>query len=747
MPIGVHIKRCFALVKKYFGGWEKGSFESEIPVEPAPSGPLYEHIAWESPTQPWLLMGFRGPSFNPDQKDMPTMDIFSSLYLSQSSDLYQKVVVKDRLADNFFPYFPDRKDPNLLIIGARLTDINNANAVRDAIAETLSKARTSKVAAHKLEETKSRLRYNFVGGMDNSEDIGNLLAAYLHFEKDPEVINRVYKQYAGVTADDVQMYANRYFNDAGRIVVTLAHSPQMDGYTTDFSIDELAAATESEPPADNSEATALAQRIAGWSPGDLATSDNQAQFLLTPSDSSPLVDVSFVFNTGAAYDPPGKKGLAALTAAMITNAGSRDFTFEEINQAMYPIAAGFGAQVDKEMVRLSGSVHKDNLQKWYTLVRGALLTPGWREDDFARIKTLAVNAIRTDLVGNNDEELGKEVLYQQIYGNKHAYGSFNGGHSADVESITIDDVKAFYREHFASSNLRVGISGGFDKSFVDQVKADLMYLPAGKANALEVANASLPEGRHATIVEKDTQAVAVSFGFPIDVRRGDPDWVALWLIRSWLGEHRSFNSHLYQRIRETRGMNYGDYAYIEYFPRGMFQFHPDANLGRQQQIFQVWIRPLRNNNDAHFATRVAMFELQNLIDNGMSKADFEATRNYLQKFVSLLVKSQSRQLGYAMDSDYYGTDAFTDYVRDGLASLTVDNINQVIKRHLQTDDMQFVFIAKDAQTLKKALASDEPSPITYNVPKPELADEDAAIAKLPLAFAAVDIVSGDEVFN
>ena len=167
-------------------------------------------------------------------------------------------------------------------------------------------------------------------------------------------------------------------------------------------------------------------------------------------------------------------------------------------------------------------------------------------------------------------------------------------------------------------------------------------------------------------MQKETPAVAVSFGFPIEVRRGDPDWVALWLARSWIGEHRSSNSHLYGRIRETRGMNYGDYAYIEYFPRGMFQFHPDANLGRQQQIFQVWIRPLRNNNDAHFATRVAMYELDKLIEEGMTETDFEATRAYLGKFVSLLTDGQSRQLGYEIDSQYYEIGDFPTYVREGL---------------------------------------------------------------------------------
>ena len=40
-------------------------------------------------------------------------------------------------------------------------------------------------------------------------------------------------------------------------------------------------------------------------------------------------------------------------------------------------------------------------------------------------------------------------------------------------------------------------------------------------------------------------------------------------------------------------MNYGDYAYIEAFPGGMFRMLPEPNVARRAQIFEVWIRPGR----------------------------------------------------------------------------------------------------------------------------------------------------------
>lgn len=469
-----------------------------------------------------------------------------------------------------------------------------------------------------------------------------------------------------------------------------------------------------------------------------------------PSDTSPLVDVAILVHAGSALDPEGQKGLAALTAAMITEAGSTEHTIEQINDAMYPIASDFVAQVDKEMTRLSGQVHEDNLDTWYGLVMEQLLSPGWRERDFTRVRTQLVNAIRTGLVGNNDEELGKEMLYSEVYGPGHPYGSLNLGDVSDLEAMTLEDVESFYQRYYTINNITVGLAGGYPDEFAARIGDDLQALPEGERVALEVPPAPELDGNRAVIVQKETPAVAVSFGFPIELQRGDPDWIALWLVRSYLGEHRSTNSHLFQRIREVRGMNYGDYAYIEYFPRGMFQFEPDTNLGRQQQIFQIWIRPLRNVNDAHFAARVAMYELDKLVEEGMSETDFEQTRSFLTKFVSLLTDGQSRQLGYAMDSQYYGIGTFSEYVREGLAQLTLEDVNRVIRENLRTNNVQYVFVARDAEELQRRLLENTPSPITYDAEKPQaLLAEDEAIQALPIELepGAVRIVPAREVFQ
>jgi len=257
-------------------------------------------------------------------------------------------------------------------------------------------------------------------------------------------------------------------------------------------------------------------------------------------------------------------------------------------------------------------------------------------------------------------------------------------------------------------------------------------------------------GFKVTIVEKDAPATAISMGFPIDVLRGTKDWYALAIATSWLGEHRNSSSHLYQVIREARGLNYGDYAYIEHFPNGGRYQLPPQNVCRRQQIFEIWIRPVPNET-RHFALRAALREFKKLVDNGMTLEQFNLTRKFLHNYVLHFAPTTMERLGYAIDDKFYNVrGSHLELYRKMMNELKLEDVNTAIKKHWQTKNMQIAIITKDAQTLKDALVNDSPSPITYKTPKPEsVIEEDKEISTFPLKINAdnVKIVQVNDLFN
>jgi zinc protease len=470
----------------------------------------------------------------------------------------------------------------------------------------------------------------------------------------------------------------------------------------------------------------------------LAASGFAQMRTVTLPSKSPLVNVRIVFTTGAMMDPADKPGLAHMTAAMLAGGGTKDLSYKQVVDAMFPMAASLNSQTDQEMTAFSGTSHVDNLPAYYKLVHAMLLDPGWRDDDFKRIKDDTINSLRVGLRGNNDEELGKEVLYTTLYRGT-PYGHYSFGTISAIEKITLDDVKQFYKQHYTQSNLILGVAGGYPSGFLDQLKKDFGALPTKDDTPVPAIKPEAIDHTRAVIVEKNTRSVAYSFGFPIDVKRGDPDYPALLLMQSYLGPHRMSGGRLFQRIREIRGINYGDYAYIEYFPRGMNLMEPSPNLARRSQIFQIWIRPVEPPQAA-FTLRLAFFELNKLIKDGIPVDDFNRTKEFLTKYVNVLTKTKNAELGYAIDSMVYGIPDYNSYIKSAIAKLTVEQVNAAIRKHLRADRIQIVAVSANAEQVKQQLVGSGPTPIQYNSAKPaEIMTEDKLVEKLDLGLRPADI--------
>jgi zinc protease len=141
--------------------------------------------------------------------------------------------------------------------------------------------------------------------------------------------------------------------------------------------------------------------------------------------------------------------------------------------------------------------------------------------------------------------------------------------------------------------------------------------------------------------------------------------------------------------------------------------------------------------------------VRKLVENGLTPAEFETTRDYLMKNVFVMTATQDQQLGYALDSKWYGIPEYTSFMRERLAKLTLAEVNAVVRKHLSGRDLQVVAVTKDAKGLAEQLVNDVAPAIRYEVPKPpEVQDEDKAIAavKLGIEAEAVTVTPVDAVF-
>jgi len=470
------------------------------------------------------------------------------------------------------------------------------------------------------------------------------------------------------------------------------------------------------------------------------------KFTEIQSTTSPLVTFRVILRAGSINDPAGKEGLNALTAYTIAQGGTKDLTYQQLVEKLYPWAAGINVQVDQEITTFIAEIHRDHLDAFYKLFSDLLLSPRFDPADFQRMKDVGLNYIKNTLRSTDDENLGKEALSAFMFPD-HPYGKLEAGTVKGLEVITLDDVKDYYKKTYTQGNLWIGIAGGYPKSLVERMKKDFGKLPTGKFEPVKLPTPVPVKDVEAIIVEKPTRAYAISMGYPIPLTRKDKDFYALLVANSYLGEHRTFNGVLMNRLRGDRGLNYGDYSYIEKFVGGVTSGSrfPDLNTPLRQQCFTIWLRPVQSEN-AHFAIRNAMFELKNLVRDGLTKEDFEATRKFVIYYSKLWASTLSRRLGYQMDSEFYGTEYFIGRIEKELKKLTVNDVNAAVKKYLHDSDIKVAVVVDEGkgQEFLNALTTNQKSPIKYASPPSEsILNQDKEIEVFPLNVNA----EGSKVVN
>jgi len=479
--------------------------------------------------------------------------------------------------------------------------------------------------------------------------------------------------------------------------------------------------------------------------------------------------IKLMFRNGSISDPVGKEGLTYLTSNLIVSGGTKSLTYSQLQDILYPMAASYNVSVDKEVSIFTFHVHKDFLTPFYEILRDLILSPSFAEDDFERVKSNQQVYLDQSIRASSDEEYSKKLLeYYLFAGTK--YQSMVAGKSEALKSITLDDVKNHYKNFYTKNNLIIGITGNYSNDFLARLRSDMQQLPDITPIIPEIGKITIPTGINVKIIsKKDAFGSAIFMGFPMNITRASDNFAALMVANSYLGEHRKSYGVLYNKIRETRSMNYGDYSYIEWYDNGGGNMLPPAGTPRKTNYFSIWIRPVQiakqlrmqypelsdlRVGHAHFAIRLALRELNNLINNGISQKDFEATRTFLMSYIKLYTQRQSDLLGYQMDSRMYGRKDYINEMENLLSKLSKKDVDAAMKKYWQADNMYIVIVTdeSEAEALKESMQNNFPSPMTYsNLVKAGLPasvlEEDDAIATYRLNINSVEIIKSEDTFK
>lgn len=402
-----------------------------------------------------------------------------------------------------------------------------------------------------------------------------------------------------------------------------------------------------------------------------------ARVYFVSSHALPILDVRVDFSAGAAFDPPGKSGVASLTSSLLDSGaklGESELNEEQIAEKLADIAAQLGASTDVDRAGISLrtlSAPKER-EAALALMRAVLSAPTFPADILAREKVRAAAAIQE--ADTRPDSIAGKRFQQAIYPG-HPYGVVPT--VASVGAVTRDDVTTFWRDHFGARRAVVSIIG-------DVTRAEAEAIAARLTDALPDAPAETPlpavtAPARATIkVAHPAMQSHIHIGLPA-IKRGDADFYPL-LVGNYVLGGGGFVSRLMKEVREKRGYAYSVYSY----------FDPHKLEGP----FEIGLQTKRAQ--AADAIKVVGTTLDAFLKDGPTPQEMKAARQNLVDGLALKLDSNAKILGYLAVIGFYGLPLtyLDDYPRK-VEAVTAQQVREAFARHVKPESMVTLIVAAD----------------------------------------------------
>lgn len=316
------------------------------------------------------------------------------------------------------------------------------------------------------------------------------------------------------------------------------------------------------------------------------------------------------------------------------------------------------------------------LQPAADLLALILKQPTFPQDAFARVQSNALVGLQAQK--QSPDEITSEAFFKAVYGT-HPYASDPSGNEVSVKAMTVDDLKAFYKQYYVARNAVVAIVGAIDRSGAEKLANTLVGgLPEGTAAAKLPEVTSLTEATVVKLSHPSTQT-HVMLGQP-GIRRADPDYFALYLGNHILGGN-GLVSRISDEIREKRGLSYSAYSY----------FMPMRDRG-------PYVLGLQTRTDkTDEAIKVLKDTLEKFVKDGPTAKELEASKKNITGGFALRVDSNKKIADYLSLIGFYNLPL--DYLDTFIArmnAVTLEQVKEAFKRRVDPSKLVTVVVGKQS---------------------------------------------------
>lgn len=405
---------------------------------------------------------------------------------------------------------------------------------------------------------------------------------------------------------------------------------------------------------------------------------NGITLLFVETKALPIINISVAIKAGAIYDPPGKGGVANLTAAMLDE-GTKSRTSMQIAEEIDFIGGRLSASGGEDFSSASLVVLKKDLATGMGLLTDILLNPVFPEEELERKKKETIAAIISEK--DDPGAVASRAFYKAVF-KEHPYGIPVEGDEESVSSITRDDIIRFFQQYYKPNNTIIAVTGDIkykeavsliESSFKRWEKSKLI-LPA-IPSVIKVAN-------HDSIyIERNITQSNIILGHT-GLSRDNPDYYAVTVMNYILGGG-SFESRMTKEIRDKKGLAYSVYSRFD--------------VNKYPGAFSVEVQT--KNETAMEAIDGIKAELKKIREEQVSDEELKDAKSYLTGSFPLRLDTNAKISKFLVLVEYYnlGLDYINEYAKK-INAVTKDDILRAARKYIDTENYITVIVGKQEKT-------------------------------------------------
>lgn len=693
----IDVEDTLEWVNKYFGPIPRGPEVEKAEKQPAVLTEDKYITLEDNIRQPMVLVGW--PTTYRGEETQATLNALSNvLGKGTNSYLYQNLVKTQKAVSA--GSFHDCGELACTLYVYAMGDSGkkgNLKVLNQALLDTLDKFSKEGVTQQRLDQITGMAEANAVFALQSVRGKVSQLASNETFYGQPDRIESQLEQIRAVTPESVAQAYKDFVQDKHKVTLSVVPRRQLDlavreatFVTPPRTLPEYTKVTEDQLEFRKAPNTFDRSVMPEVTFGVSATMPelyrvhyaNGGELIGTVTTETPTVQLQFQLPAGERYVAKGQEGLANLTAAMMEE-GSTQRSVEELQATLDKLGSSVSISAGSYTTDISVSSLEKNLAQTLAIVEEVLFSPKFDEQDFERVKRQMLEGVVYQ--HQQPSWMASQATREVLFGDS-LFARSSDGTEESLKSLTLDDVKQFYNQHYTPEGANIVIVGDISKREAEQ-QLNFFKEWQGDAAPLTRPQVIAPlEGQHLYLVDKPNapQSIVrlVRKGLPFDAT--GEQYLAQLANFNLAG---NFNSRVNQNLREDKGYTYGASGYFA------------SNRETGAVVFSAQVRA----NATVASIQEFVNELNEFSQSGLTDEEVKFMRLAVGQQDALKYETPSQKAGLLSNIVTLGLDE--DYLKQRneiVDNVSKEQLNELAKRWFDPNDYQIIVVG-DAASLRPQL--------------------------------------------